>query len=56
MIYVSGYLKPAFIVKWVAYHDLSNGDHALTFVVSTIDESEYFPCNGATLSVIIHVK
>ena len=56
LIYETGYIKPANKVNWDAYHDLSNGDHALTFVVSTIDESEYFPCNGATLSVIIHVK
>lgn len=56
LIYESNYIEPGTKLNWNAYDDLSEGEYNLFFVVSTVDEKSYYPCNGASLSVLLHVK
>ncbi len=56
VIFASDYIEPGNKVEWNAYDVLSSKDHSLIFVISTLDAEEYFPCNGASLSVELHVK
>lgn len=56
VVYETDYIEPGKQVRWNAYETLSAGDHNLSFVVSTVDVEAYYPCNGATLTVLLHVN